>query len=108
MPWSAVPGLGENDSTRRGLQNPGYHHVVVSIDVAPASFHYHHGAVIQVSHALSGFFAFLDDVNPHLFTRKHHRFQSVGQLIYVKDLDSLELRHSIQVVICGQDGIFDL
>src|SRR5205807_9336986 len=54
---------GEDHATRRGLVDRGHRHVHRPTDEPLAVLHHHHGAVVQVGHALVGLLAFLYDVH---------------------------------------------
>ena len=61
------------------------------VDVALSALDHHHGAIVQVGHALAQFLAFLNNVDPHFLAWENDGLQGVGQFVHVQDLYALEL-----------------
>src|SRR2546421_6166376 len=77
-PHARLAGRGGEDHPAGGrLQHRGNDHADRLVHVAPAVLDHNHGAVVQVCHALVLLFPLFDDLDVHLFTRDHHRFQRV-------------------------------
>ena len=63
-----------------------------------------HRPVVEVSDALAGLLALLDDAHAHLLTGMDDRLHGVRQLVDVQDADPLQLRDAVEVVVVGEDG----
>src|SRR5262249_3259143 len=60
-------------------------------------------AVIQVSHTLVVFLAFLEDKHAHGFAGQDNRFQGVRQLVDIENFHALQLGDFVQVEVVGDD-----
>ena len=95
--------------TGRGLQDAGDGNVDGAGDHLLGVVHHHHGAVVQVGHALVVLLAFLQNEDPHGLARQHDGLQRVGQLVDVQHLHAVQLRHFIEIEIVGDDlAVVDL
>ena len=105
----ALVELAENHLPGGGLQHASHGDVDGLRNHLLGVVHHHHGAVVQVSHALVVLLALLQDEDAHRFARQHDRLQRIGQLVDVQDLDAVQLGHLVQVEIVGDDlAIVDL
>ena len=65
--------------------------------------HDHHGPVFQVGDALVLLLPLFQDVHFDPLSREDDRFEGVGQFVDVKDLDSVNLGHLVEVEIGGDN-----
>ena len=70
-------------------------------DVRPALLDDHHRAVFQVADPLADLVALPHQPHRHHLAGQRHRLQCVGQLVKVDDLDALQLRDLVEVVVVG-------
>src|SRR5580693_1278139 len=105
----ACPGKGtfiplaEDHLSSGGLQHRCDRDVDGLADHFPCIVHHHHGAVIEIGHALVVFLTFLQDEYLHDLAGQHDRLERVRELVDVQHLDSLKLRHLVQVEVVGDD-----
>ena len=74
-----------------------------AIDQAPCSVNHNHSAIVQISHALIGLFAFAKDQDAHGFAGKNGRFEGVSEFVDVEHGNALDPGDFIQIVIVGDD-----
>ncbi len=101
--------LAEDHLPGGGLQHAGHGDVDGLRDHPLGVVHHHHGAVVQVSHALVVFLALLQNEDPHGLAGQHDGLQRVGQLVDVQHFDAVQLGHLVEVEIVGDDlAVVDL
>ena len=69
-----------------------------------STFNDDHSTVVQVTNALSEFFAVLHDFNKDIFTWKQHRFHGVGQFVNIEYFYALQLGNTVEVKVVGDNG----
>src|SRR5256885_14931837 len=67
----------------------------------PSAFNDDHGAIIQVTNALSEFFADLHDFNKDIFTCNQHRFHGDGQFLNIEYFYALQHSNKAEVKDVG-------
>src|SRR5215831_17875879 len=82
---------GEDHAAGRGLQHRGDGGGDRLADVAFAVVDDHHGAVVEIGHALTNLLALLHDVDVHDLAGQDDRLEGVGQLVDVEHGDPGEL-----------------
>ena len=68
-----------------------------------AAFDDDHRSVVEVGHALPGLLALLDDLDLERIAGQERRLDRVRELIDVQDPNVVQLRHTVQVEVVGQD-----
>src|SRR5438552_1096354 len=92
-----------------GLQHRSHGNLDGLADGLARVIHHHHGAIVEISHALVVFFAFFEDENFHQLAGQHDGLERVGQLVDVEHFHALELRHFVEIEIVGHDlGLVEL
>ena len=88
------------------MQDRGDRHVDCLANHLAGIVDHHHGPIVEISHALVVFLAFLQDEDFHDFARQNNRLERICQLVDVQHLDSLQLRNFIQVEVVRDDFAF--
>src|SRR5712664_601026 len=99
----AIVKLSEDHLACRGLQNAGDRNVDGVRNHFFGVVHYHHGAVVEVGHALVEFLALFENEHSHDLARQYDRLHCVGQLVDVQDHYAVQLRDLVQVEIVRHD-----
>ena len=89
LPGVPVMRLSEDHTSLRGLQDLGYRDVNRLVEVPPSILHHHHGAVIQITYALVGLGALLDDAHFQRLSVEDRGLHRIGQLVDVQHTDAL-------------------
>src|SRR5581483_11162566 len=84
------PDPGEDHPAGGRLQDAGDGHGDGAVDVAAPVLHHHHGAVVEVAHALVRLLAVFDDGHLHRLTGADDRLQRVGEVVEVEDTQALD------------------
>src|SRR5579883_1006929 len=91
--------LAENHLAGGRLEHAGDGDVDGLRDHLLGVVHHHHGAVVEVGHALAVLLALLENEHPHGLARQDNGLQRIRQLVDVQHLDAVELRDFIEVEI---------
>src|SRR5947209_13033630 len=81
----------EYHSPSRGLQHAGDRDSYFLADGSPTLFHDDHGAIVEIANPLADLIARLDQPDIEDLAGQSHRFEGVGHLIQVDDLNALQL-----------------
>src|SRR5439155_15519335 len=87
----ALVEFAEDHLAGGGLQHRGHGNLDSLADGLARVIHHHHGAVVEIRHALVVFLAFFEDENFHQLARQHDGLKRVGQLVDVEHFHALEL-----------------
>src|SRR5680860_236306 len=94
--------LGEHHLPRWVLEHRRHLHLDVLAHLRTTALHDHHGPVVQVGHPLVFFLALTDDPHRQTLSRKHYRFQGVGEFVHVQHEHALDLSDLVQIVVGGE------
>src|SRR5581483_12120627 len=95
------PDHGEDHPAGGRLQDAGDGHGDGAVDVAAPVLHHHHGAVVEVAHALVRLLAVLDDGHLHRLTGADDRLQRVGEVVEVEHTQALDAGQLVEVEVVG-------
>ena len=73
------------------------------VDEAASAVDDDHGAVLEITDALTGFFAFAKDEDAHALAGKNGGAESVGEKIDVENADALNAGDFVEIEIVGDD-----
>src|SRR5690606_6526636 len=91
----------EDHPSGRGLQRAGDGGFQFFADPVAGVLDHDHRAVVEVTDALGGAFAVLDDADAHRLAGQHNRAQGAGQVVEVHHVNPAQRGDLVEVVIVG-------
>src|SRR6266568_1570368 len=95
--------MSKDHAASNGLQHTSHCYLNRRAHIWAPAFNHNHRPVIQVSHTLAQFFPFLDDLDLHIFPWQKHWFDSIRQFVNIEDLDTLQFRNTVEVIIVSDN-----